>query len=95
MRLLSDCKSLFERLDVISSASPLLALGRLWTEYSRAGATGTLPLPLFTSPFFLYVHKRPAKLACKLLMLLSFHPFPARPIVPDGDSKGAVDSPRQ
>lgn len=80
--------------NVISSPGPLLALGRLWTEYSRAGATVILLLPLFTSPFFLYVHKRPAKLVCKLLMLLSFHPFPARPIVPVGDSKGVVDSPR-
>lgn len=67
---------------------------RLWTEYSRAGAAVTLPLPPFTSSFFLNMHKRPAKLICNLLPLLFFHPFPARLAAAGGDSQAVVDSPR-
>lgn len=94
--LLSDCKvQLCSRgWNVISSAGPFLSQGRLRIEYSRAGSAVTLPLLPFTSPFFLYVHKRPAKLVCKLLILLSFGPFPATPIAPDGDLRGCRGLPK-
>lgn len=75
--------------------SPLQALAllwvRLWTEYPRAGCY------LHLGPFHLPVHslhKRPAVALCESSVLLSSHPFPARPLVPDGASRGGGGLPQ-
>ena len=97
MALWSGCKAqLCSRgWSVLSSSGPFPRSGSgCGQTIAELGQLLPSPCPLFTSSFFFNMRKRPAKLVCSLLTLLSFHPFPARPEVADGAPGAMVDSPR-
>lgn len=72
----------------------LFALGQAVDRISQSWDSCYPHLGPSHLPILLYVHKRPAQSVHKLLIFLSFHPFPARPIVPDGSSRGGGGLPQ-